>query len=100
MFCANAGQYRCLSYGRMKKAVSLVQVLVMQTALAGVGPTCRAFFWCSDPNVQRKPLPQELMHSFRDRMCDCMDISPTAPVQVGPPGAYRNFLRFLSFIAS
>ena len=58
----------------------------MQTALAGVGPTCRAFFWCSDPNVQRKPLPQELMHSFRDRMCDCMDVSPTAPVQVRPPG--------------
>lgn len=64
--------------------VRLVQVLVMQTALAGVGPTCRAFFWCSDPSVQRKPLPQELMHSFRDRMCDCMDVSPTAPIQVRP----------------
>ena len=57
----------------------------METALAGLGPTCRAFYWCSDPSVPRGPLPQELMHSFRERMCDCTGVSPTAPVQVMLP---------------
>ncbi|KAK9839386.1 hypothetical protein WJX84_004184 [Apatococcus fuscideae] len=97
----------CLSqkpYIERAEPLRAQQVLVMQTALAGMGPTCRAFYWCSDPSVQRKPLPQELMHSFRDRMCDCMDISPTAPVQARAPrvkilqrafAARRSFLNLV-----
>ncbi|KAK9825223.1 hypothetical protein WJX74_001394 [Apatococcus lobatus] len=77
------------------------KVLVMQTALAGLGPTCRAFGWCSNPDVQRKPMPQALMHSFRDRMCDCMDVNPDAPVQAAIPRVkilQRGFAVHRSFL--
>lgn len=44
----------------------ILQVILVETAAAGIGSDCRAFHWCV-PKYGRVPMSHELMRSFQQR---------------------------------
>ena len=43
-----------------------MQVILVETGVAGIGSDCRAFHWCV-PLHGRKPMPHDLMRSYQQR---------------------------------
>ena len=62
--------------------VYLLQVYLIDTALTGVGPECRAFNWCSSTTFGRRPLPLPMLESWRARMTQCMGVNMNETAQV------------------
>jgi len=74
--------FHCFTKHPMRQTDELFfkdRVVVIRTALFGIGPTCRGFPWCR-PNYGRGPIPGVQVVKWRTRIMRCLDLPTRARV--------------------